>query len=66
MKLFGFYCLLTLLYIIAMKNLFHELHTSTTTQRRELQTNPMLLATTVFYVTVICKTHQLAQYFTVW
>ena len=61
MKLVGFYLLMTLLYAIGMGYLFHELRTSTAEQRLELQTVPLLLASTVFYMAVLCKTYRLAQ-----
>lgn len=63
MKLFVFYFLLTLLYITGAGYLFHELRTSSKEQRRALQTVPLLLGATAFYVTVLHKTHQLIQYF---
>lgn len=63
MKLLCFDIILSIIYVVSMAYLFHELRILNPKARREWQTGPMLMAVTVLYVVVIWKTHALAAMF---
>lgn len=63
MKLLCFDIILSIIYVVSMAYLFHELRILNPEARREWQTGPMLLAVTVLYIVVIWKTHVLAAMF---
>ena len=63
MKLTIFYITATLIYLAGAGFLVKEFRRTTSQERHELQTIPLFLAATFFYLTVILKTHQLAVLF---
>ena len=63
MKLLCFDIILSIIYVVSMAYLFHELRILNPKARREWQTGPMLLAVTVLYIVVIWKAHVLAAMF---
>ena len=60
-----FYYLLSLLYMVGMCFLLHELRGSTAAQRRKQQTIPLLLAATICYVAIMLKTYRLSMLFAI-
>ena len=59
---YGYFSMaLALAYAGGMAVLVRELRTSTVEERRENQTVPLLIATTVLYAVVEIKTYQLMQ-----
>jgi len=56
-----FNIMMTLLYLSGIVVLARELRASTTEDRRNLQSVPLIIAATILYVVVIGKTYQLAQ-----
>ena len=63
MKLTIFYITATLIYLAGAGFLIREFRRTTPQERHELQTIPLFLAATSFYLTIILKTHQLAVLF---
>ena len=55
-----FNAIVTIAYVTGLAVLVHEMRTSTKEARRENQSIPLLLASTVAYAVVLGKTYQLA------
>ena len=61
MGYFAFNAAVSAAYLAGILVLVRELRTSTAEERKEKQSVPLLLASTVAYVVIIAKTYQLAQ-----
>lgn len=49
------FCIVTMLYVLSMAFLYHELRSVTPKARYELQTVPLMLSATLLYIIVIWK-----------
>ena len=63
MKLLYFNIVVTVVYIVGMVLLVRELRIDSVEEPRERQTIPMMMAATLLYIVLICKTRALVSMF---